>query len=209
VISYRAYLASPQWDNRRKVEFAKARGTCLACANRAQNIHHRTYARLGREAEGDLVALCENCHLLAHLYHTEHADMGLWNATNALIRQNRELFGLPPVELPEEGSTRHESAKADVVRNRRIRNERTQQRRVQERRERHEQRNAKRTQRRQERRQIAASVTREQALTVNCPTCKATPGQSCLKDSGAPRPRNHLGRLKNYLNQQEGQNDAA
>jgi hypothetical protein len=112
VTSYRAYLASPEWDKRRKVEFTKAKGTCLACGNRAENIHHRTYERLGHEARGDLVALCKNCHLLAHLYHVEHADMGLWNATNALICQNRELFGLPPVELPERTVVKREARKA-------------------------------------------------------------------------------------------------
>lgn len=104
VTDYAAYLASPAWAARRKREFARAQGKCLGCGRRADHVHHRSYARLGYEAPGDLVALCEDCHTLAHLRHVEDADHGLWVATNAVITEQRILFGLPPVSLPTEKS---------------------------------------------------------------------------------------------------------
>jgi hypothetical protein len=47
-----------------------------------------------------------DCHQACHLNYVEHADMGLWKATNELIAERRVLFGLPPVRLPSERSAR-------------------------------------------------------------------------------------------------------
>ena len=92
---YRAYLASDAWKIRRAKVFAAAKGICLACGRRASEAHHRSYDRFGHEGDADLVALCRDCHLACHLNYVEHADLGLWKATNAAIAERRVMFGLP------------------------------------------------------------------------------------------------------------------
>jgi 5-methylcytosine-specific restriction endonuclease McrA len=67
---YRTYLASGAWKRRRLEELRKADHTCWACRAakdaRYLHVHHKTYAFLGCERQGDLVVLCEDCHNLAH-----------------------------------------------------------------------------------------------------------------------------------------------
>ena len=55
---YQAYLRSDVWKVRRAKVFVAAKGTCLGCGRAAECVHHRTYDRLGQEADADLVALC-------------------------------------------------------------------------------------------------------------------------------------------------------
>src|SRR5208282_1532033 len=103
---YQAYLRSDAWKICCAKVFAAAKGICLGCGRRAETVHHRSYERLGNEADADLVALCWDCHQACHLHHVEHADEGLWVASNAVIAERRGLFGLPPVRLPGERSAR-------------------------------------------------------------------------------------------------------
>ena len=105
-VDYHAYIKSDAWKARRAPIFAAAKGVCLACGRRAGTVHHRSYERLGSEADADLVALCWDCHQACHMHHVEHADLGLWKATNAVIAERRALFGLPPVRLPRERKRR-------------------------------------------------------------------------------------------------------
>ena len=206
-VSYRLYIASPEWDKRRKVEYGKAKGRCLACGNRAENIHHRTYARLGHEADGDLVALCENCHTLAHIEHVEHPSLGLWEATNALICRNRELFGLPPVSLPtaKEVARSLKRSREDAT-DRKLR----QQVRHAKSRERRQRRDKAQRQKREDRKLLRArlsqSVTADEARSVTCPHCGAMPGAPCEQTGN--RPHEHVSRIKRY-HEQGGQQDAA
>ena len=98
---YAAYLRSPAWKQKRTKVLAAAKGVCLGCGRRARHVHHRTYERLGCEYDQDLVAVCHDCHRDIHLYHVQHAgDMDLWDATNSLIKERRELWKLPSVKLP-------------------------------------------------------------------------------------------------------------
>lgn len=100
VPDYQAYLQSDAWKARRAKVFAVAKGICLGCGRPAEGVHHRSYERLGAETDADLVAVCWDCHRAIHLQHVEHADAGLWAATNTVITERRALFGLPPVSLP-------------------------------------------------------------------------------------------------------------
>lgn len=59
---YREYLASATWRRRSRGVLRRARWRCADCGGRAEHAHHVTYKRVGREAKGDVVALCAKCH---------------------------------------------------------------------------------------------------------------------------------------------------
>jgi hypothetical protein len=64
---YEHYMQSWQWAERRDVALAMADHACQVCnATKYLHVHHRTYARLGCEAKGDLTVLCEACHNAFH-----------------------------------------------------------------------------------------------------------------------------------------------
>lgn len=63
-VNYKKYLASPEWDKRRKQAYKDANYACQKCG--AKNVtleaHHLTYANLGNETPEDLLVVCRNCH---------------------------------------------------------------------------------------------------------------------------------------------------
>jgi hypothetical protein len=68
-INYRKYLSSSAWRSSsvRLREFEASGFQCRLCPNsvaqgHALEAHHRTYERVGCEADGDLTALCRDCH---------------------------------------------------------------------------------------------------------------------------------------------------
>ena len=64
---YTAYMSSPEWAERRGRTLMLAGGTCQRCGQRrATEAHHLTYDRLGRERDGDLLAVCAPCHQRLH-----------------------------------------------------------------------------------------------------------------------------------------------
>lgn len=67
---YEAYLASPDWSGKRAYILRKADFTCQCCEHfKATEVHHISYARIGREADSDLMAVCSFCHTLIHGKH--------------------------------------------------------------------------------------------------------------------------------------------
>jgi hypothetical protein len=69
-MNYLKYISSAAWRSNpvRLREFEAAGFQCRLCSNsvaqgHALEAHHRTYERLGREIDGDLTALCKECHL--------------------------------------------------------------------------------------------------------------------------------------------------
>ena len=154
---YQAYLRSDVWKARRTKVFVAAKGTCLGCGRPVECVHHRSYERLGSEADADLVALCWDCHQACHLHHVEHADMGLWRATNALIKARRVLFGLPPVRLPREKPAGRPRRKSRPEGQRRPAQD------------------------------PMASPVRVAIRSVPCPQCKAAAGELCRVEDGTPR----------------------
>jgi hypothetical protein len=64
---YADYLQTEHWLTTRKRALHRAGFQCKACeATKALNVHHLTYANLGRENETDLIVLCQPCHDLTH-----------------------------------------------------------------------------------------------------------------------------------------------
>jgi hypothetical protein len=63
---YTWYMQSPQWQARRERTLLLAGHACQRCGQRATDVHHKHYQTLGFERDGDLEALCEDCHRAAH-----------------------------------------------------------------------------------------------------------------------------------------------
>jgi len=60
---YSEYLRSAVWQRRHQAVMRRARGICEACQiAAATQVHHLTYAHVGREPLFDLVAICTKCH---------------------------------------------------------------------------------------------------------------------------------------------------
>lgn len=64
---YVEYLSSPHWLDVRRSAMERARRRCQVCnGTRLLQVHHRTYARIGRELPEDLTVLCDECHGTFH-----------------------------------------------------------------------------------------------------------------------------------------------
>lgn len=70
LVDYVKYLSGAAWRNNqvRLRELVAAGHACRLCPNSAAQghiieAHHRTYERLGAEIDGDLIALCRECHV--------------------------------------------------------------------------------------------------------------------------------------------------
>lgn len=65
--NYSTYLASPQWKALRLKVMKRANGLCEGCGDApAVQVHHLSYANVGREFLFELVAVCVACHERAH-----------------------------------------------------------------------------------------------------------------------------------------------
>jgi len=66
MLDYTSYINSSEWRMRAKAAKEQA-GECAVCtSHNALEVHHRTYARLGRERPEDLVVLCSRHHRMIH-----------------------------------------------------------------------------------------------------------------------------------------------
>jgi len=64
---YKHYLTTPEWRERRRRVMQRAGHMCEGCGiQRATQVHHLTYKRVGREMLFDLVAICDECHEAIH-----------------------------------------------------------------------------------------------------------------------------------------------
>jgi hypothetical protein len=64
---YEAYLQGPEWQERRHRALERDGYRCRLCNSADRlHVHHRTYERFGRENDGDLTTLCEDCHAFFH-----------------------------------------------------------------------------------------------------------------------------------------------
>lgn len=65
---YRGYIASPEWAARRASYYENHERRCRSCGAKDKEIHlhHRTYERIGREDDSDLMPLCYSCHSILH-----------------------------------------------------------------------------------------------------------------------------------------------
>jgi hypothetical protein len=64
---YWHYLFSAAWQAKRHQAINRAVRTCEVClVKEARQVHHKTYRRIGDEADGDLEATCPGCHKRKH-----------------------------------------------------------------------------------------------------------------------------------------------
>lgn len=64
---YRSYLRSPEWRKKRAKAVKRAGYACEVCSVGGRlEVHHTTYARLGKERLSDLVVACRRCHRWVH-----------------------------------------------------------------------------------------------------------------------------------------------
>jgi hypothetical protein len=93
-IRYDEYINSVAWERRRRAYFRSHARRCAACGTRRGviDLHHRTYDRLGREPDMDLVPLCRDDHDLVHNIHRRNPARPLDDVTSeVIIRQRRAL----------------------------------------------------------------------------------------------------------------------
>ena len=66
--SYKTYLKSDIWANRRAIFADGYEMRCGYCENTCKkpNLHHLSYANIGHEKDTDLVWLCRTCHDCVH-----------------------------------------------------------------------------------------------------------------------------------------------
>lgn len=67
---YEKYMKSPEWSARKAAYYEEHHRECRSCGDdeKEVHLHHRTYARIYQEEDGDLVPLCRDCHAMLHLF---------------------------------------------------------------------------------------------------------------------------------------------
>ena len=62
------YIASEEWDKKRKFVLARDKYTCQRCDvyDTRLNVHHITYANHFKEQPEDLITVCDQCHQELH-----------------------------------------------------------------------------------------------------------------------------------------------
>ncbi len=94
--SYQDYLNSNYWkDLKEKYRRSNFPKCCLACQKKEFILHHRSYARIGREYLTDLIPLCRDCHEIIHFYLSVTMNKTV-NATPKIIRT---IFRIQKKEL--------------------------------------------------------------------------------------------------------------
>lgn len=64
---YNDYLNSPKWHAKRAAVLKRDNYVCRGCGtNRAVQVHHLDYKRVGKEMLFDLVSICLECHNAIH-----------------------------------------------------------------------------------------------------------------------------------------------
>ena len=65
---YKEYLRSNAWKRKRDMVMKRAKGICekTKCSKSAEQVHHLTYANVGKETLEDLQAMCKGCHASEH-----------------------------------------------------------------------------------------------------------------------------------------------
>jgi 5-methylcytosine-specific restriction endonuclease McrA len=66
-MNYQNYLQSDEWKKRRGKALTYWGHRCAICnSGKYLDVHHRTYANIGKEKMTDLIVLCRKCHTLYH-----------------------------------------------------------------------------------------------------------------------------------------------
>jgi len=98
---YHTYIVSPEWLYRKQEYYRSHKKECRTCGSedRQIHLHHRTYARVYREDDTDLMPLCSECHSALHYLQgrfsitVEEATLIWYGGTNSkLKKKNREAL---------------------------------------------------------------------------------------------------------------------
>ena len=84
---YDQYLKTGVWRIFRARWIERHGDRCARCRRKGEELHHRTYARIGRERDDDVVLLCRQCHDTFHGRHGMDVEQ-----TDAFCRE-RVHFG--------------------------------------------------------------------------------------------------------------------
>lgn len=103
---YGGYMQSPAWYRRRRLWLAEHREatgtepTCAVCGEKWRlshdDLHHRSYRRLGHENFADLVPMCRACHSRLHVLLDKNPEWKHFRhevATDTLIAYMRKEQG--------------------------------------------------------------------------------------------------------------------
>lgn len=95
--AHNAYLASPEWRDRRRRVMDRAQGLCEGCRQAsATEVHHLSYEHWGHEFLFELVALCGDCHDRIHAKGDHEALVaGCNNCLHASKGSYCRMFDLP------------------------------------------------------------------------------------------------------------------
>lgn len=67
LINYDDYIKSSTWFAKRKLALERDKFICQRCkTNKADHVHHITYANVGHEYLYEIVSVCWHCHKLIH-----------------------------------------------------------------------------------------------------------------------------------------------
>jgi hypothetical protein len=86
---YLTYLHSEAWNEMREAVMWLRGGKCERCGAAAQELHHKTYERLGRELPADIELLCHDCHVVAD---KERAARGEAHAADTRYSRGLETY---------------------------------------------------------------------------------------------------------------------
>ena len=65
---YRQYLLSQHWIIFKRRYYKRHKKGCSRCGSEINvQLHHKTYVRIGRERQSDVIPLCRKCHKKEHL----------------------------------------------------------------------------------------------------------------------------------------------
>lgn len=94
--SYKSYLRSDVWKEKKEVALKKASYRCQVCnSDQRPEVHHRKYpAILGKELTEDLTVLCKKCHEL-YTFKIQKPPIELYEKTNKKFVEptDAELIG--------------------------------------------------------------------------------------------------------------------
>jgi hypothetical protein len=93
---YLDYINSASWESRRRSYFSTHERRCQACGTeeRIIHLHHKTYDRLTKEIDSDLMPLCHVCHKKLHEFQKQlglrvEEATSIWMASNSLELTNK------------------------------------------------------------------------------------------------------------------------
>lgn len=122
-VDYATYIVSDEWAHRKAQYYGSHTRECAACGPPGDDVlalalgihlHHLSYARLGHEADIDLMPLCEGCHEIAHAYHRSHKRMSLDEATRQALRLEDTIVPRLKIEpRPEKSLTAQQRTKRE------------------------------------------------------------------------------------------------